>query len=90
MNFLSILKLALSLLPIIHDAVDQIEKLFPQGGNGARKLELVKAIIEQVLSVTDTTGATMSLVWPIVSGIVSQIVAMKKAIVGSGVETVTQ
>jgi hypothetical protein len=80
MNFLTILKIALSLLPIIHDAVDQVETLFPQGGKGAAKLEMVKSIIENTLAVSDSAGATMQVVWPVVSGMIAQIVSIKKLI----------
>lgn len=80
MNFLQILKIALGLLPIIHDTVDAVEKLFPQGGNGAKKLEMVKSIIENTLAVSDSAGATMQVVWPVVSGMIAQIVSFKKLI----------
>jgi hypothetical protein len=80
MNFLAMLRLVFSLLPIIHEAIDQIETLFPQGGNGATKLAMVQSVIEKAMKVTDTGGAVFSAIWPTVAGLIGDIVAMKKKI----------
>jgi len=83
LQFLEILKLALSLLPIVHDAVAQVELLFPQGGNGAKKLDMVKGIIEQAMSVTGAASGAFSSVWPVLETAISGIVSLKKAVTGN-------
>lgn len=48
MNVLTILKLALQLLPLIIDAMKIIEKEAPVAGQGAAKMELLKAQLSSV------------------------------------------
>ena len=53
MNFLSILKLVVQLLPMIIDAVKAVEAAIPAAGQGSAKLEAVKSL---VTSVADIAG----------------------------------
>lgn len=53
MNFLSILRLVVQLLPMIIDAVKAIEAAIPAAGQGSAKLEAVKSL---VTSVADIAG----------------------------------
>lgn len=80
MNFIEILKLVFSLLPILHDAVAAVEALFPQGGNGQKKLDMVRAILEQAMSASGAASSTFSIVWPVLSTTIGSIVAIKKAV----------
>ena len=82
MNFIAILqaiKLVFSLLPLIHDAVNQIELLFPQGGVGAQKLEMVKGVIEKAMAAYGVAGDTFGAIWPMISGLISSFVSIKNA-----------
>jgi hypothetical protein len=87
MNFLAIMQLITQLLPIIHSTVDQVETIFPQSGKGAEKLALVKNVVETAIDVSDIgqamaqagRDAPSATVWPIVSGVIGSIVAMKKS-----------
>src|SRR6266705_2200530 len=79
MNFFAVLKLVFSLLPIIHSAIDQIEALFPLGGYGVQKLDMVKNIIEKAMSVSDLGGSAFTAVWPMIAGIVGDIVSIKNS-----------
>lgn len=88
MNFFAILKLIFSLMPIIHQAIDQIETLFPQGGYGAQKLAMVQTVVEKAMSVSDVGGTAFTAVWPMISGMVGDIVALKKKISGNSVEII--
>lgn len=80
MNFFAILKLVFSLLPIIHSAIDQIETLFPQGGYGVQKLDMVKNIVEKAMSVSDMGANAFTAVWPMIAGIVGDIVSIKNSL----------
>lgn len=86
MNFFAILKLIIQLLPIIHTAIDQIDDMFPASGYGAQKLALVKTIIEKAIAISDVGEAfgknpawTFDSIWPMLSGIIANIVSAKKA-----------
>jgi hypothetical protein len=50
MNYLSVLKLIVQILPLIIDTVKAVEAAIPQAGQGSAKLEAAKGII---MSVTD-------------------------------------
>lgn len=53
MNFLAALKLAISILPYIIEAVKAIEKEVGGSGKGSDKLEFIKGL---VTSIADITG----------------------------------
>jgi len=52
MNFLSILKLVIQLLPLLIDAVKAVEAAVPSAGQGSTKLETVKNLVMSVLDIT--------------------------------------
>lgn len=79
LNNLNILKIVISLLPIIRTAVDQIEDLFPQGGYGQQKLAMLKTILQTVIDTTDLGSGVFLKIWPLVMDIVAKLVALKNA-----------
>lgn len=52
---LETIKLILSLLPIIIQAVRQLEELFPESDRGAMKLDLIRRTIQNVYDISDNT-----------------------------------
>lgn len=52
---LETIKLVLSLLPIIIQAVRQLEELFPESDRGAMKLDLIRRTIQNVYDISDNT-----------------------------------
>lgn len=62
------IKLVISILPIIIEAVKQIEALFPESGNGRQKLELVKNILISADSNLEDS-------WPLISKVIGSVVA---------------
>ena len=73
-NFFALLTVVTQLLPLIHGAVYQVEKLFPMGGNGQLKLQMVDNIVQSAAKVTGLLDGQVSgistMLGPIVSGIV--------------------
>lgn len=80
MKYLDILKLIFSMLPLIHAIVDQVEEMFPYGGYGAQKLALVKDMLEKAMAVSDLSGAAFERLWPMFSGVIANIVLIKKSV----------
>lgn len=70
MGYIEILKLVITLLPILVDAIKAVEQLFPETGNGKLKLDLVKAMLENTIHL----NAEFSQVWPVMEKMVSSIV----------------
>jgi hypothetical protein len=87
MNFLALMQLANSLLPLIHSTVEQVETIFPQSGKGAEKLSLVKGVVEKAIDLSDIGmamagaghPAPSTTVWPVVAGMIGSIVSMKNS-----------
>lgn len=57
MNFLSILKLVVQLLPMLIDAVKAIEAAVPAAGQGSVKLEAVKNLVTSVADIAGDVDA---------------------------------
>lgn len=51
MNFITILKLVLQLLPLVLDAVKAVEANVNVSGNGAAKFELVKGLLTSTVDI---------------------------------------
>lgn len=51
MNFLSVLKLVLQLLPLILEAIKTVEAASNVSGNGAAKLDLVKGLLTSTVEI---------------------------------------
>lgn len=51
MNFLSVLKLVLQLLPLILQTIKEVEASSPLSGSGAAKMELVKGLLVNTVDI---------------------------------------
>ena len=76
MNFLQIVKLILSMLPAIIEAVKAIEAAMPAGGQGAAKLDAIRGILSSAYAIASDAQAQFDSVWPAISGTVSAVVGM--------------
>lgn len=76
MQFMSIVKTILSLLPAIIQAVQAIEQALPAGGNGAAKLDLIKNALQSAYSVSNDVVGSFEQIWPAISGTVAAVVAL--------------
>lgn len=70
MPLLELIKFVVGLIPTLIALVTAIEAAFPAGGNGALKLAFVKNALSEI-------DAGAGQYWPMVSKIVSLIVAME-------------
>jgi hypothetical protein len=75
MQFLTTLKMIISLLPLLVEAIKNLEAAMPGSGNGIAKLDALKAIVQTAYSgATDAIG-TFEQVWPKISDVASGIVS---------------
>lgn len=85
MGFIQILKLIISLLPVIIDAIKTIEAAIPQQGAGADKLALLKTILQATYDSSTETAGQFEKIWPAIQSSVSGIVSLfNKAKVWNG------
>lgn len=76
MQVLQILKLILSLLPLILDTVRAIEAALPEGGNGSAKLALVREAISAGYSVASDAVTSFEQAWPAIEKVVGAAVTL--------------
>lgn len=76
MQLVQTLRLILTLLPLIIEAVRAIEAALPDGGKGEAKLALVRQSIEAGYAVATDTAAAFETMWPALEKTVAAVVAL--------------
>lgn len=80
MQFLTVIKTIISILPLVIQAIDAIEAAFPVSGKGAAKLDVVKAVLAGSIEVADDVdNGQFDKIWTVVNKVVSAVVAMRKS-----------
>lgn len=74
MGFIEILKMILTLFPLVIQAVQAIEAAIPTGGNGQAKLELIKNTLQSAYDASTQAFGTFEQIWPVLKNVVSGIV----------------
>ena len=75
-NAIAIIKLVLSLLPTLIEAVKAVEAALPQSGQGAQKLALIRQTLESAFGVAGDAVATFDSVWPALEKVVGAVVGL--------------
>jgi len=75
-NFIAIIKLIISLLPTLIEAVKAIESALPEGGQGSQKLALVRETMQAAFGVAGDAVASFDQVWPALEKTVGAIVGL--------------
>lgn len=76
MQYIQLIKLVLSLLPLILEVVKAVEKALPEGTNGAVKLGLVRGAMESAYDVADDAIGSFEKVWPALEKTVAAVVSV--------------
>jgi len=76
MQFLTILKLILSMLPLIIDAIKLIEATIPGQGQGELKLAAIRSAVESSYEVSEESLPSFELLWKAVSKVIARLVAV--------------
>lgn len=74
MQYLTLIRVVLSLLPLVIDAVKAIEAAFPTSGQGNQKLGLIRSVLQSAYE--SGTGALASFddIWPVLQKTVGAVV----------------
>ena len=75
-NFIATVKIILSLLPLILDAVKAIEAALPQSGQGAQKLALIRTTLQAAFDVAGNAVASFEQVWPALEKTIGAVVGL--------------
>lgn len=76
MQYIQLIKLVLSLLPLILEVVKAVEKALPEGTAGNVKLALVRGSVESAYSVAEDAVGTFEKVWPAIEKTVASVVSV--------------
>lgn len=76
MQYLTIIKTILALLPLILEAVKAIEAALPEGGQGAQKLALVRQAVQAGFDAAGEVAVSFEAVWPALEKTVGAVVGL--------------
>lgn len=79
MQYLTLIRLVLTLLPVIIDAVKAIEAAYPASGQGALKLDLVRGVLEGAYNAGSGAVAKFDDLWPALQSTIASIVSFMNA-----------
>ena len=79
-NFFAILQIVNQLFPLLKQMIDVVESAFPQGGNGAAKLEMVKQNLQNAYATISGASIAFEQVWSVLKPQIDSIVALTKTI----------
>lgn len=74
MQYIIYVRVVLSLLPALIDAIKAIEAAFPASGQGSLKLELVRSIVEQAYNAGIGALAKFEDIWPVLQKTIASLV----------------
>lgn len=75
MQYLTLIRLVLTLLPVIIDAVKAIEAAYPASGQGALKLDLVRGVLEGAYNAGSGAAAKFEDLWPALQSTIGSVVS---------------
>ena len=76
MNFLQTVKTVLSLLPLIIQAIQSLEAAVPATGQGAAKLEAIKATLQAAYQGANDAMGSFEQLWPVIQASISSLVGL--------------
>ena len=76
LKVIAIAKALMALLPIMIELVKVVEAQFPQAGQGAAKLAMVRQMLEAAVTAGSDIGVSFDDIWPKLQGVVGSIVAV--------------
>jgi hypothetical protein len=74
MQFFEILKLVISLFPLLIKAIQAVEEAIPDAGRGQEKLELIKGVVQTTYETSTKLSMSFEQLWPSLSGTIKAIV----------------
>lgn len=76
MQWLTIIRAVLSLLPLIIEAVKAIEAAFPQSGAGAAKSAAIRSTLESAYKVASDASVAFDALWPAIQTAINAVVGV--------------
>ena len=74
MKLLTVLRIVVSMLPMIIQAIKAVEEAIPGKGEGELKLALVRGLLETAYSVATDVEVSFEEVWPVLLKTITAIV----------------
>jgi hypothetical protein len=74
MKFLQMVKLIVSLLPLVIEVIRSVEEAIPGSGKGEQKLAMVRATLEAAYEMANDMDVTFIHIWPHLQKIITSVV----------------
>lgn len=75
MKFLEIVKLIISMLPILIEAIKTVEAAIPGSSNGEAKLQTVRTVLESSYNVSNDMSDKFESAWPTFKSVIDSLVS---------------
>lgn len=75
-KFLQIFVLLSQLFPAVLSFVKTLEDAFPQSGQGAAKLAIIREMLEKAFAAFGDVGVKWAEIWPLLSSLIERVVAL--------------
>lgn len=76
-QFLLIISIINQLFPLIIQTVQAVESAFPQSGQGAAKLEIVRNVLQSAFGTLQLAETNFEAVWPAINAVITGVVKLK-------------
>ena len=80
MKYIQIIKTVLMLLPVLIQAIKAVEEAFQETGQGAKKLALIRGILEDAYNAADDVLVSFEDLWPVLEKTIANLVASFNAL----------
>jgi hypothetical protein len=80
LKYLEIITFVLALGPKLIDIISAVEKMFPEGGAGDKKIELIKGMVQSAFELMGNVKVNFDEVWPVLKKIIDSIVGFANAV----------
>ena len=74
MAFFEILRLIISLIPLLIQAIKAIEQAIPESGKGTEKLEAIRGMMESSYEASNKLTGSFEQLWPAVQGTIKSLI----------------
>lgn len=78
-HYLKIVQLAVSMIPLLIEAIKAVEAAVPGQGRGEQKLALIRELLESAHRTTQGMDVAFAELWPVLQALIDRLVATYNA-----------
>lgn len=75
-KFLNLFVLLSQLFPAVLTFIRELENAFPQSGQGAAKLQIIREMLEKAFAAVGDVGIKWVEIWPMLNALIERVIAL--------------